>query len=67
MLGATLILAGLLPLFAEDPPRSTVAPDSGSGAFQGWFDVACQGQLQIPLEVERAAALPLRLRRRILE
>lgn len=56
MLGATLILAGLLPLFAEDPPRSTVAPDSGSGAFQGWFDAACQGQLQIPLEVERAAA-----------
>lgn len=53
MLGATLILASLLPLLGDAPahPRSAVDPQD----FELWFDVASQGQLEIPAEIERAA------------
>ncbi|AGA27842.1 lipase family protein [Singulisphaera acidiphila] len=51
MLGATLILAGLLPLFGEAPAHRAVDPS----AFERWFEAARQGQLQIPAEVEREA------------
>ncbi|WP_406694761.1 hypothetical protein V5E97_27280 [Singulisphaera sp. Ch08] len=52
MFGATLILVSLLPLFGEDRPHRAVVPSD----FQRWFDAASQGQLQIPIEVEREAA-----------
>ncbi|SIO57458.1 hypothetical protein SAMN05444166_5407 [Singulisphaera sp. GP187] len=48
MLGAILILVGLLPLV----PQPAVDPSE----FQRWFEAASQGQLQIPTEVAREAA-----------
>jgi len=53
MLGATLILAGLLPLLGDVPAPARPAVDPRD--FQLWFDVASQGKLEIPTEVEREA------------